>query len=150
MTTDSTLINMVKGHAVMTSRMSYFFAIIFLLLAALLRMADLANVPAGFSEDEIINIRLVDKRSTGRYLRFLSRRGRRSGGHLPRVRRLCDPLCGRGHHWIPDSFCMVELGFYRDHLHAWQAPVQSHSRCHVVGFGGCQPEQYYSCAQCHQ
>ena len=60
MATDSTLINMVKGHAVMTSRMSYFFAIIFLLLAALLRMADLANVPAGFSEDEIINIRLVD------------------------------------------------------------------------------------------
>ena len=60
MTTDSTLINMVKGHAVMTSRMSYFFAIVLLLFAALLRMADLANVPAGFSEDEIINIRLVD------------------------------------------------------------------------------------------
>ena len=60
MTTDSTLINLVKGHAVMTSRMSFVFAIILLLFAALLRMADLANVPAGFSEDEIINIRLVD------------------------------------------------------------------------------------------
>lgn len=60
MTTDSTLINMVKGHAVMTSRMSYVFAIVLLLVAALLRVADLANVPGGFSEDEIINIRLVD------------------------------------------------------------------------------------------
>ncbi len=60
MTTDSTLINMVKGHAVMTSRMSRYFAIILLLIAALLRTADLANVPGGFNEDEIINIRLVD------------------------------------------------------------------------------------------
>lgn len=60
MTTESTLINMVKGHAVMTSRMSYPFAVMLLLLAALLRTADLANVPGGFSEDEIINIRLVD------------------------------------------------------------------------------------------
>ena len=60
MTTDSTLINMVKGHAVMTSRMSYVFAIVLLLIAAFFRVADLANVPGGFSEDEIINIRLVD------------------------------------------------------------------------------------------
>ena len=60
MKTDSTLFNMVSGHAVMTSRMSYLFAILLLLVAALLRTADLANVPGGFSEDEIINIRLVD------------------------------------------------------------------------------------------
>ena len=60
MATDPTLMNMVRGHAVMTSRMSYLFAIILLLLAALLRMADLANVPQGFTQDEITNIRLVD------------------------------------------------------------------------------------------
>jgi hypothetical protein len=60
MAVQSTLINMVKGHALMTSRMSYFFIIILLLLAALLRTFDLANLPQGFSEDEIINIRLVD------------------------------------------------------------------------------------------
>lgn len=60
MTQVSTLINMIKGHAVMTSRMSRYFAIMLLLLAALLRTADLANVPGGFSENEIINIRLVD------------------------------------------------------------------------------------------
>jgi len=60
MTAKSTLINMVKGHVLMTSRMSYFLVILLLLLAALLRTYDLANLPLGFSEDEIVNIRLVD------------------------------------------------------------------------------------------
>ncbi len=60
MTAKSTLINMDKVHAVMTSRMSYFLVILLLLLAALLRTYDLANLPLGFSEDEIVNIRLVD------------------------------------------------------------------------------------------
>ena len=60
MTTKSTLINLVKGHALMTSRMSYFFVVLLLLLAALLRTYDLANLPQGFSDDEIINIRLMD------------------------------------------------------------------------------------------
>ena len=49
-----------SGLALLTSRISFPFAIILLLLASLLRMADLANVPGGFSEDEIINVRLVD------------------------------------------------------------------------------------------
>ena len=44
----------------MTSRMSYFFAILLLLLGAVLRFTDLATLPQGFSDDEIINIRLVD------------------------------------------------------------------------------------------
>lgn len=60
MTHQSTLINLVKGHALLTSRMSYFMLIFLLLLAALLRTYDLANLPQGFSEDEIVNIRLVD------------------------------------------------------------------------------------------
>ena len=60
MTTPSTLINLVRGHALMTSRMSYFFVVILLLMGAFLRLYDLATVPQGFSEDEIINIRLVD------------------------------------------------------------------------------------------
>ena len=44
----------------MTSRMSYFFAILLLLLAATLRMIDLPHLPQGFSDNEIINIRLAD------------------------------------------------------------------------------------------
>lgn len=60
MATESTIIRLVTGHAVMTSRMSFPIVIILILIAALLRMADLANVPQGFSQDEIINIRLVD------------------------------------------------------------------------------------------
>ena len=60
MTANSTLMNMVKGRSLMTSRMSYFLVLLLLLLAALLRIHDLANLPLGFSEDEIVNIRLVD------------------------------------------------------------------------------------------
>ncbi len=60
MTTPSTLINLVRGHALMTCRMSYFFVILLLLLGAVLRFADLATLPQGFSDEEIINIRLVD------------------------------------------------------------------------------------------
>lgn len=59
MTSKSTWINFFKGHALMTSRMSYVLVIYLLLLAALLRTYDLANLPLGFSEDEIVNIRLV-------------------------------------------------------------------------------------------
>ena len=44
----------------MTSGMSFILVIGLLLLAALLRTYDLANLPPGFSEDEIVNIRLVD------------------------------------------------------------------------------------------
>ncbi len=54
------MINFVKGHALMTRRVGYVLAIFLLLLAALLRTYDLANLPLGFSEDEIVNIRLVD------------------------------------------------------------------------------------------
>ena len=54
------MINLVKGHALLNSRMSRVLVIVLLLLAALLRTHDLANLPLGFSENEIINIRLVD------------------------------------------------------------------------------------------
>lgn len=60
MTAKSTLINLVKGTALMTSAMGYVLIVLLLLLAALLRTYDLANLPQGFSEDEIVNIRLVD------------------------------------------------------------------------------------------
>ncbi len=60
MTAQSTLINLMRGHALMTSRMSYVIVVLLLLVAAVLRTYDLANFPPGFSEDEIINIRLVD------------------------------------------------------------------------------------------
>jgi hypothetical protein len=58
--TNATLINLVKGTALMTSKLSNFLVIFLLLLAALLRTYDLANLPQGFSENEIINLRLVD------------------------------------------------------------------------------------------
>lgn len=60
MTSKPTLINLVRGRALMTSGMSFVLVIGLLLLAALLRTYDLANLPLGFSEDEIVNIRLVD------------------------------------------------------------------------------------------
>ena len=80
MTARSTLINLVKGRALMTSRMSYLFVIILLLLAALLRTFDLANLPQGFSEDEIINIRLVDNVRQGDiYVFYPGEEGGREG-----------------------------------------------------------------------
>lgn len=44
----------------LTSRWGYAIAVILLLLSALLRMTDLATVPQGISDNEIINMRLVD------------------------------------------------------------------------------------------
>ena len=52
--------NRVKGHFVRTSRWNYALAVLLLLLSALLRMTDLAAVPQGISDNEIINMRLVD------------------------------------------------------------------------------------------
>ena len=82
MVTDSTLIKFITGHAVMTSRMSFPIVIILLLIAALLRMADLANLPQGFSEDEIINIRLVDNIRQGDiFVFFPGKDGGREGAY---------------------------------------------------------------------
>ena len=49
-----------RAQAARASRLSIFAALLLLLLAALLRVTSLASVPNGFSEDEIINIRLAD------------------------------------------------------------------------------------------
>lgn len=49
-----------KGCFVRMSRLSYAVAVLLLLLSALLRMTDLAVVPQGISDHEIINMRLVD------------------------------------------------------------------------------------------
>ncbi|MDE2638387.1 MAG: glycosyltransferase family 39 protein, partial [Chloroflexota bacterium] len=40
--------------------MSYFIVVVLLILASALRIIDLSHLPLGFSDDEIINIRLVD------------------------------------------------------------------------------------------
>ena len=47
------------------SRLSYAVAVLLLLLSALLRMTDLAVVPQGISDHEIINMRLVDNVGQG-------------------------------------------------------------------------------------
>ena len=66
----------------MTSRMSYPLVIALLLLAALLRTYDLANLPQGFSEDEITNIRLVDNVRQGDiYVFFPGEDGGREGAY---------------------------------------------------------------------
>ncbi len=80
MTTQSTLINLVRGHVLMTSRMSYFFVVLLLVLAAALRIIDLSHLPQGFSDDEIINIRLVDNVRQGDiYVFFPGEDGGREG-----------------------------------------------------------------------
>ncbi len=80
MTTPSTLINLVSGRALMTSRMSYFFAICLLLLGAFLRIYDLGALPQGFSDDEITNARLVENVRQGEiYVFFPGEDGGREG-----------------------------------------------------------------------
>ncbi len=80
MTTPSTVINLVSGRALLTSRLSYFFVIWLLLLGAFFRFTDLATLPQGFSEDEIINIRLVDNVRQGDiYVFFPGEDGGREG-----------------------------------------------------------------------
>ena len=60
MTTQSNLINFVTGQTILTSRMSNSLVICLLIIGAIFRIHDLATLPQGFSQDEIINIRLVD------------------------------------------------------------------------------------------
>lgn len=80
MTTHSTLINLVRGHVLMTSRISYFLVVLLLVLASALRMVDLSHLPQGFSDDEIINIRLVDNVRQGDiYVFFPDEDGGREG-----------------------------------------------------------------------
>jgi len=56
---------MVKGRFVLTSRVSYAIAVGLLLLAAFLRMTDLATLPPGLSDNEITNARFVDNVKQG-------------------------------------------------------------------------------------
>lgn len=80
MTTQSTLINLVRGHVLMTSRMSYLLVVVLLVLASALRIFDLAHLPHGFSDDEIINIRLTDNVRQGDiYVFFPGEDGGREG-----------------------------------------------------------------------
>ena len=80
MTTQSTLINLVRGHVLMTSRMSYVLVVALLVLASALRIIDLSHLPQGFSDDEIINIRLVDNVRQGDiYVFFPGEDGGREG-----------------------------------------------------------------------
>ena len=80
MTTQSTLLNLVRGHVLMTSRMSYFFVVWLLVLSSALRIIDLSQLPQGFSDDEITNIRLVDNVRQGDiYVFFPGEDGGREG-----------------------------------------------------------------------
>ena len=80
MTTQSTLINLVRGHVLMTSRMSYLLVVVLLVLASALRIIDLSHLPQGFSDDEIINIRLADNVRQGDiYVFFPGEDGGREG-----------------------------------------------------------------------
>lgn len=64
----------------MTSRMSYFIVVVLLLLASALRIIDLSHLPQGFSDDEIINIRLADNVRQGDiYVFFPGEDGGREG-----------------------------------------------------------------------
>lgn len=60
MTAWARLTNLLDAADLTTRGTSFCMVVILLLLAALLRTYDLANLPLGFSEDEIVNIRLVD------------------------------------------------------------------------------------------
>ena len=82
MTAMSTLINFLRGRTLMTSGISNVIVILLLLLAAALRMADVATLPQGFSEDEIINIRLVDNVRQGDiYVFYPGEDGGREGAY---------------------------------------------------------------------
>ncbi|MCY4146743.1 MAG: glycosyltransferase family 39 protein [Chloroflexi bacterium] len=66
----------------LTSRQGYLFALALLLLAAFLRFTYLVSLPHGFSENEIINVRLVDNVRQGDVLVFFpGEDGGREGGY---------------------------------------------------------------------
>ena len=82
MTANATVINLLGGASLMSSRMSYWLVVILLLFAALLRAYDLASLPLGFSDDEIVNIRLVDNVRQGDIFVFYpGADGGREGGY---------------------------------------------------------------------
>ena len=82
MTAMSTLNNFARGRVLMTNRVSYVIVIVLLLLAAALRMTDLATLPQGFNADEIINIRLVDNVRQGDiYVFYPGEDGGREGAY---------------------------------------------------------------------
>ena len=102
MSDKSSLINLVKGHRPDDQQNEpCSWSSCLLLLAALLRTYDLANLPLGFSEDEIVNIRLVDNVRQGDIFCLLSRRGWRARGCLSRFRRLCHLVRRRRRHRLP-------------------------------------------------
>ena len=73
---------LLDGQALLGSRLSYCLAVCLLLLGAALRMADLATLPQGFSDDEIINIRLTDNIRQGDiYVFFPGDDGGREGAY---------------------------------------------------------------------
>lgn len=66
----------------LTSRQGYLLALALLLLAAFLRFTYLVSLPQGYSENEIINIRLVDNVRQGDiYVFFPGEDGGREGGY---------------------------------------------------------------------
>jgi len=66
----SSLLTFARGEALPSSRLGMLFALMLLLLAATLRLTDIATLPQGFSDSEIVNIRLKDNVRQGDILVF--------------------------------------------------------------------------------
>ena len=80
----------------LTSRLGYAIAVCLLVLAAWLRMTDLATVPPGISDDEIINMRLVDNVRRGAIFVFFPDEDGGREGMYPVVMALLTAFTGEG------------------------------------------------------
>ncbi|MCY4466114.1 MAG: glycosyltransferase family 39 protein [Chloroflexi bacterium] len=82
MTDDASFFAKAGYNLSLTSRQSFVLALALMLLAAFLRFTYLVGLPNGFSENEIINIRLVDNVRQGDiYVFFPGEDGGREGGY---------------------------------------------------------------------
>ncbi len=82
MTDDASIFSKARYNLPLTNRQGYVLALAMLLLAAFMRFSYLAGLPHGYSEDEIINIRLVDNVRQGDiYVFFPGEDGGREGGY---------------------------------------------------------------------
>ena len=82
MTADSSTSAKARYKLPLSSRQGYLLALAMLLLAAFLRFTYLVSLPHGYSEDEIINIRLVDNVRQGDiFVFFPGEDGGREGGY---------------------------------------------------------------------
>lgn len=82
MTNDASIFSRAEHNLPLSNQQGYLLALAMLLLAAFLRFSYLAGLPHGYSEDEIINIRLVDNVRQGDiFVFFPGEDGGREGGY---------------------------------------------------------------------